>query len=259
VSSGVNRLSRESCSSIWARYRSTGDPEARELLLNQYLGLVHHIARGMHRRIPTLELGDMVSTGTIGLLRALDSYDTSRGLAFSTYAVRRIRGAILDDLRRSDWMPRSLRAKRRRLAAARADLERKLGRAPAPGEIAKALGIDLEMYWEWCDATGHSEKAEVCSSPLPLSEETSLEMSQAAAAVVVPDQQLLEQERVDRLRAAVSRLPERERMVVALCYYEELNLREIGELLAVTESRVCQIRSRAMKRLKAALATSPND
>lgn len=156
MTSGVNRLSRESSVSLWARYRSTGDPEARELLLNQYLGLVHYVAREMHRRIPTLELGDMVGTGTMGLLRALESYDTSRSLAFSTYAVRRIRGAILDELRRSDWMPRSLRAKRRRLFAARAELEAKLGRPAAPGEIAQALGIELEMYWEWCDAIGHS-------------------------------------------------------------------------------------------------------
>jgi RNA polymerase sigma factor FliA len=258
VTSGVNKLSRESSSNLWVRYRSTGDPEARELLLNQYLGLAHHIAREMHRRIPTLELGDLVSVGTMGLLRALDSYDTSRGLAFSTYAVRRIRGAILDDLRRNDWMPRSLRLKRRRLLAARADLEGKLGRAPTSGEIAKALGIELETYWEWCDAIGHSEKGET-SFPPTLHEETNLEMSQSPAAVIAPDQQLVEQERVDRLRVAVSRLPERERTVVALCYYEELTLREIGAILAVTESRVCQIRSRAMKRLKAALAASPND
>ncbi len=259
MTSGVGRLSRASCSSLWARYKTTRDAEARELLLKQYLGLVHHVAREMHRRTPTLGVGDLVSAGTMGLLRALDTFDPSRGLAFSTYAVQRIRGAILDDLRRNDWRPRSLRAKRRRLLAARAELEGKLGRAPTPGEIAHGLGIELEVYWEWCDAIGFSEKVEISGSGFTPFEEADLEMVEAKAATVAPDQRLVEQERVDRLRVAVSRLPKRERMVVALCYYEELTLREIGVMLAVTESRVCQIRSRAMKRLKAALAGSPDD
>lgn len=259
MTSGVDRLSRATSSSLWARYKATRDAEARELLLKQYLGLVHHVAREMHRRTPTLELGDLVSAGTMGLLRALDRFDTSRGLAFSTYAVQRIRGAILDDLRQSDSRPRSLRVKRRRLLAARTDLEGKLGRAPTAGEIANALGITLEVYWEWWDAIGLNENIEISGSAFTLHEETNLEMVQAKAAAVAPDRQLVEQERVDRLRAAVSRLPERERMVVSLCYYEELTLREIGVILAVTESRVCQIRSRAMKRLKAALAGSVDD
>jgi RNA polymerase sigma factor FliA len=255
----VSRLSPASCSTLWARYKANRDAEARELLLKQYLGLVHHVAREIHRRTPTLEWGDLVSAGSMGLLRALDTFDTSRGLAFSTYAVQRIRGAILDDLRRNDWRPRSLRAKRRRLLAARADLEGKLGRAATPGEVAEALGIELQAYWEWSDAVGGSERIETSGSSFTPFEEASLEMVHAKAATVAPDQRMVEQERVDRLRAAISRLPERERKVVALCYYEELTLREIGVVLKVTESRVCQIRSRAMKRLRAALAGTPDD
>src|SRR5437016_3739242 len=129
---------------LWVRYRSTGDPEARAELLKRYLGLVHHVAREIGARTPAVE-----SAGTIGLIRALDSFDLARGLAFSTYAVRRIRGAILDDLRSRDWTPRSVRAKNRKLLAATATLQSRLGRAPEPREIAAALEIDLETYWQW--------------------------------------------------------------------------------------------------------------
>jgi RNA polymerase sigma factor for flagellar operon FliA len=134
---------------LWVRYRSTGDSEARAQLLDRYLGLVHHVAREIGARTPAVEVPELVSAGTIGLIRALDSFDLSRGLAFSTYAVRRIRGAILDDLRSRDWAPRSVRAKNRTLLAVTATLQGRLGRAPEPREIAAALEIDLETYWQW--------------------------------------------------------------------------------------------------------------
>src|SRR5439155_26074594 len=123
--------------------------EARAQLLERYLGLVHHVAREVGARTPAVELGELVSAGTIGLVRALEGFDLSRGLAFSTYAVRRIRGAILDDLRSRDWTPRSVRVKSRRMAAATATLGAKLGRTAEPREIAAALGIDLGTYWDW--------------------------------------------------------------------------------------------------------------
>jgi RNA polymerase sigma factor (sigma-70 family) len=134
---------------LWQRYRTTDDPGARAQLLQRYLGLVHHVARAIAARTPLVEIGDLVSAGTLGLVRALESFDLSRGLAFSTYAVSRIRGAILDDLRSRDWTPRSVRVKGRRLATAIATLERKLERAPEPREVAAALGIDLATYWGW--------------------------------------------------------------------------------------------------------------
>ena len=112
---------------LWARYRSAGDVAARAQLLDRYLGLVHHVAREIGARTPAVELEELISAGTIGLIRALDSFDLSRGLAFSTYAVRRIRGAILDDLRSRDWIPRSVRAKSRKLLAAAPPFRRNLG------------------------------------------------------------------------------------------------------------------------------------
>src|SRR6185312_1853025 len=122
---------------LWQRYRGTGDPAARAQLLDRYVGLVYHAAREIGARTPMVEIDDLVSAGALGLVRALESFDLSRGLAFSTYAVRRIRGAILDDLRGRDWTPRSVRVKRRRIDAVAAELEGHLGRAPSPAELAQ--------------------------------------------------------------------------------------------------------------------------
>src|SRR3954447_11652941 len=139
---------------LWARYRTAGDPDARAQLLVRHLGLVHHVARDVARRIPSVELGELVSAGALGLMKALDSFDLSRGLAFSTYAVLRIRGAILDDLRSRDTTPRSVRVKRRRIESVAAALEGELGRAPTAKEAADRLDIDLATYWKWKDAVG---------------------------------------------------------------------------------------------------------
>ena len=134
---------------LWTRYRTAGDPEARAQLLVRHLGLVHHVAREVSRRIPSVELGELVSAGALGLMKALDSFDLSRGLAFSTYAVLRIRGAILDDLRSRDSTPRSVRIKRRRIEAVAAGLEARLGRAPSPTELADRPVSEAEWSGQW--------------------------------------------------------------------------------------------------------------
>jgi RNA polymerase sigma factor for flagellar operon FliA len=244
---------------LWTRYRSDGDPEARALLLKQHLKLVHHVAAQTSRRVPAVAFEEMVSAGTCGLIRALDSFDLSRGLAFSTYAVQRIRGAILDDLRDRDWIPRSVRAKSRRLLQIRTELAARLGRAPAPAECAEALGLDMKRYWRWCDSVGHALRSASDEAgwtpetqrPDPLEE---LGTPPEAGA----DAELALRDRADRLRLAVGQLPERERRVVALNFYEELTLKEIAALLGVSEARVCQIRQRAMQRLKEQLRELSN-
>lgn len=238
---------------LWARYRNAGDPEARAQLLTRHLGLVHHVAREVSRRIPSVELGELVSAGALGLMKALDSFDLTRGLAFSTYAVLRIRGAILDDLRSRDSTPRSVRVKRRRIEAVAAALEARLGRAPTPAEVADRLGIDLNTYWKWKDAVGIYAEAE---APRPsqgrrFSRDAE---SHADLSITPPPQKLVESEHVAHLRGLISRLPEQQRQVLALYYYEELNLRQVGEVLHVSESRVSQIRSQALRRLRAELA-----
>jgi RNA polymerase sigma factor for flagellar operon FliA len=241
-------------SGLWERYQSLADVDARDLLLQQYLSLVHFVARRMTGRV-SVEYDELVSAGNVGLLKALDGFDAQRGHAFSTYAVPRIRGAILDDLRRRDWMPRSGRARSRRMFAARAELEGRLHRAPTPAEMAGELGLDLEVYWRWRDELDPLARPDVGAAG---TETGHLSLAGAGheagtESEELPDQRLLREERLTGLQAAIGRLPERERRVLALCYFEELTMREVGVALGVTESRVCQLRQQALGRLRKAL------
>lgn len=240
---------------LWTRYRSAGDLEARAQLLTRHLGLVHHVAREISRRIPSVELGELVSAGALGLMKALDSFDLSRGLAFSTYAVLRIRGAILDDLRSRDTTPRSVRVKRRKIESVATALEAQLGRAPTAKEVADRLEVDLTTYWKWKDAIGSYAETDAPRPPSGRRTSRDAENHADPSATSAP-QRLVESEHVAQLRHLISRLPEQQRKVLALYYYEELNLRQVGEVLRVSESRVSQIRSQALRRLKAELSTS---
>jgi RNA polymerase sigma factor for flagellar operon FliA len=238
---------------LWVRYRSTGDPEARAQLLERYLGLVHHVAREVGARTPAVELGELESAGSIGLVRALDSFDLSRGLAFSTYAVRRIRGAMLDDLRSRDWTPRSVRARNRKLLAVTATLQGRLGRAPEPGEIAAALEIDLETYWQWKGAAEGGVMVSFDAAPPGSHSALTLGETINDPEAALPGQELADREAAQGLRQAIGMLPEKERILLGMYYYEELNLRQIAEVLHVTESRVSQIRTQALRRLRVRL------
>jgi RNA polymerase sigma factor for flagellar operon FliA len=239
---------------LWQHYRNSGDPGARRQLLELYMGLVHHVAREMSRRTSAVELDDLVSAGTFGLIRALDSFDLSRGLAFSTYAVRRIRGAILDDLRSQDWAPRAVRVKARRLQVATVALEARLGRPPRPEEVAEQLDIDITTYWRWRDDTATRTVVSFEGVPRSSGGTTSLQELVEDGESSTPHEGLGRQEDVKLLREAIGRLPEKERTVMALYYYEELNQRQIAEVMHVTESRVSQIRAQALKRLRSRLA-----
>jgi RNA polymerase sigma factor FliA len=239
---------------LWARYRSARDPEARSQLLTRHLGLVHHVAREVSRRIPSVELGELVSAGALGLMKALDSFDLSRGLAFSTYAVLRIRGAILDDLRSRDSTPRSVRAKRRKIDSVAAALEAQLGRAPTAHEIANRLNIDMTTYWKWKDAVGSYAEAET-TRPIPGRRSSRDAENHADPSAPSAPQQIVESEHVAQMRHLIAKLPEQQRRVLALYYYEELNLRQVGQVLQVSESRVSQIRSQALRRLRAEIST----
>jgi RNA polymerase sigma factor for flagellar operon FliA len=245
---------------LWTRYRSTGDGAARAQLLDRYLGLVHHVAREVAVRTPAVELEELVSAGTIGLVRALDSFDLSRGLAFSTYAVRRIRGAILDDLRSRDWIPRSVRAKSRKLLAASARLQAALGREPEPREVAEALDIDLKTYWQWRSAVDGGVMVSFDGAAMPGDRSTlALEETIDDPDAPLPGQDLDRVEEVEGIKRAIGTLPERERTVLSLYYYEELNLRQIAEILHVTESRVSQIRTQALRRMRDRLTDRRNE
>ncbi len=243
---------RDLIDALWARYRAHGDTKARAKLLDQYLGLVHHSAHQLLRRVSReVELHDLVGAGTLGLVQALEGFEPARGLAFSTYAMPRIRGAMLDELRGRDWMPRSVRMRSRKFFAARADLQQRLGRQPAAEEEAAALGLDMETYYRWQEEVdgrvvlhldagfdgGDADHAPRLAESIA---------DQLAAA---PGDELDHQQMLVRLREGFLQMAARDRMVLSLYYYEEMNLREIGEVLHVSESRISQIRTRALKRL----------
>lgn len=245
---------------LWHHYRATGDPAARTQLLDRYLGLVHHVARQVAVRVSdVVEVDDLVSAGTLGLVQALESFDLARGLAFSTFAMRRIRGSMLDELRSRDWVPRSVRAKGRQLATALTQLESELGRAPTPAEVAARLTIDMATYWSWrVEVDGAVLVSLDGSATLDPTEATTLEETLGDHAAVIPGDALQQAETVATLQQAIGMLPPRERTVLALYYYEELNLRQVAEVLHVTESRVSQIRTQALKRLRQRLDVGDN-
>jgi RNA polymerase sigma factor for flagellar operon FliA len=238
--------------------RRSGDLVERERILNENLGLVHHVARQVSRTLTVeVEFNELVSAGTMGLMNALDNFDASRGLAFSTFAAPRIRGAILDELRRQDHVPRSMRRKTREIAAARETLMRTLKRSPDDREVAEHMGIDMETFWRWSgdvEGTVH----------VPLDERSGGDDRDGRALAPaeflagethrdIEDRLNLGQE-VDILRDAILRLKEQERIVLTLYYYEELKLHEIATILELTESRVSQVRSKALSRLRGEMA-----
>jgi RNA polymerase sigma factor FliA len=237
---------------LWQRYADHKDPDARVQLLDRYLGLVRHCARDMVARVGhAVEFEDLVGAGTLGLVQALEGFDLSRGLAFSTYAMRRIRGAILDELRSRDWRPRSVRAKGRQLAAVVTALETRFGRMPEAQEIAAAMGIDLSTYYRMKEDVEGGVMVSLAGT-VARGGDDALRLEETLAD---PDEgsaidEVGRHETVGRLRLAIGRLPPRERTVLSLYYYEELNLKQIAEVLHVTESRISQIRTQALKRLR---------
>ena len=241
--------------SLWHAL-ANGDQSARERLLTAHLSLVHHVARQVSRGLAAnFDFDELVSCGTIGLMNALDAFDVGRGLAFSTFAVPRIRGAILDELRRQDHVPRSVRRKTREIAAAREALTRVLGRLPEDREIAEHMKVDLETLWRWkADLEG------AVQVPLDRSAGDRDGYSHAPAELLSGDQEDAIEEKltltqeVGFLREAIFRLKERERVVLTLYYFEELKLHEIATILELTESRVSQIRSKALAKLRTELA-----
>jgi RNA polymerase sigma factor for flagellar operon FliA len=241
---------RDRTAALWDRYRSSADEDIRRELAGHYVSLVHFVARQMATKTSAVEYGELVGAGALGLLAALKCYDPDRGYAFTTYAVRRIRGAMLDELRSRDWMPRSSRARSRRLAAARARLQGMLLRAPSATEIARELGLDLDASWRWCDEL--DAPAPDAVAPAEQVVETRAPAYRddfEAAEEGSPERQLLVKEEKARVRAAILVLPEREQQVLALCYYEEMTLQQVATVLGVTESRISQIRKQALGRL----------
>ncbi len=241
---------------LWQAF-ARGDAGARDALLRENHSLVHHVARQLSRALAApADFDELVSCGTIGLINAIDAFDTSRGLAFSTFAVPRIRGAILDELRRQDHVPRSVRRKTRDISGARETLTRIFGRPATDRELAEHLGVDLATLWRW---QAETESAVQVSLDYPASETDGQPLSRSDAFsgdsdFSIEDELSKEQEK-EILQKAIRSLKDQERIVLTLYYFEELKLHEIADVLDLTESRVSQIRAKALSKLRVELST----
>jgi RNA polymerase sigma factor for flagellar operon FliA len=227
------------------------DRYSSEDLITQNVDLVKRIAQHLIARLPsTVDIDDLMQSGMVGLLEAAGNFDPTRGASFETYAGIRIRGAMLDDIRKHDWTPRSVHHKYRKVAEAINTIEGETGRPAKSEEIAKRLDMSVDEY--------HKILADSSSSRLFSLEETidepSLHRAPPKSDSATPEQELYESQFRGQLADEIKQLPERERLVLSLYYERELNLKEIGQVLDVTESRVCQIHGQAMVRLRAAVA-----
>jgi RNA polymerase sigma factor for flagellar operon FliA len=237
----------------WAQYRKYQTPEIRQRLLNKYIPLVRNVASRMAMGFPrSVELSDLVNTGVIGLVEAFGNFDPGRGVKFETYAVPRIRGAILDELRALDWVPRSTRAKSREIERALTSLENELGRLPEKSELAKHMKIsvnDLHLALDDVSSTSILSLDEVIYR-----EDDNRQVPRIETVVDKSTHSVLGQIEKGELRSflvvAIDRLTEQEKLVIALYYYEELTLKEIGEVMSISESRVSQIHTRAVMKLR---------
>ena len=225
----------------------------REQLILEHYPLVRTIASRMIRRLPSsVELDELVNVGALGLIDAVDRFDPSRRVPFKAYAEIRVRGAIVDALRGADWVPRSVRRKVNRIEAAREKLMRELDRTPNRDEMAAELEMSVEEYEDLC---GDAQIRKLVSLDAPVDDENTTTL---VDRIGNDDEDVLTTWGREELKAEVMRavhhLPKKERTAVALYYLHELTLKEIGEVLGVTESRACQLRSAGVKRLKFRLA-----
>jgi RNA polymerase sigma factor for flagellar operon FliA len=240
---------------LWTQYKEQGDESARDDLLIQYMRVVKYVAGRMAIHVPSnVELDDLIGWGVLGLMDAVEKFDHTQNIKFSTYATIRIRGSIIDQIRTLDWAPRSLRAMARKVGSAREKLRHEKGSEPSYDEIGDEI-----------DASG--DQVEDCLSQIQTAQVLSLDdylpgedREESRKVDITPDTQskspesaMEEQERQAKLVECILNLPEQQQKVLNLYYYEELTLKEIGMVLEVSESRVSQIHSAAIKKLRKAV------
>jgi RNA polymerase sigma factor for flagellar operon FliA len=237
---------------LWKEWKVEGSRKAKDRLLAEYAGLARQTAQRVAVGLPShVEMGDLVGAGVMGLIRAVETFEPEREIKFETYAVHKIRGAILDELRSLDWVPRSVRQKGRSLQRAYSELSGLLGRAPYDDEVAQHLGLTLvefeDLLTEVAPLTVLSlDEQDGLGDDAPALSETIADPQAANALADIEEGQLKAM-----LRDAISALPAKERLVVSMYHFEELNFKEIGRVMGVTESRVCQIHSKAIVKLRA--------
>ena len=248
----------EDVNELWRTYKRTKDQALRDRLILNYAPIVKYVAGRLGSGLPAhVDEGDLVSYGLLGLISAIERYEPERDVKFETYAIARIKGSILDELRSLDWVPRSVRSRARQIERAMGELEAKFARAPTDEEIAAKVGITVdELEGSLTDISRSSIAA--------LDELWTISGSGGDQVALIdtiedehgpqPQTAFAQTELREIVADAITSLPEREKLVITLYYYEDLTLREIGEVLGVTESRVSQLHTKSILRLKARLS-----
>jgi RNA polymerase sigma factor for flagellar operon FliA len=241
-------------STLLANYLATHDPQYREAIILRYVNLIHFVLGRLGiSQATSVDYEDFVNQGVLGLIEAVDRFDPAHGTQFSTYATVRVRGHILDYLRSSDWMPRTARHRTRAVQAATQQLWGELGRAPTEGELAGHLQLDLPALQQTLADAGRVIFSMDALATSDSEDDLSLHDVLADENQPDPSEQLEEGDLKSQMMSALRQLTERERQILSLYYYEELTLKEIGEILGVTESRVSQLHARTVMNLKALL------
>jgi len=248
--------SRTDVSALWARYKDQGDAAARDDLILNFSPLVKYVAGRLASSLPqTVDTADLISYGIFGLIDAIEKYEPERAIKFETYAIARIKGAIIDELRAMDWVPRSVRSRAREIENAYVALENELKRVPSDQEVADRINVSLKDFQDILTKLSYTsvvsfeeiwvggDRDEGQSAIGTIRDET------ADDPVAVFESAEIK----EILAQAIEKLPEREKTVIALYYYEGLTLKEIGQVLGVTESRVSQLHTKAVLRLRAKL------
>ena len=235
---------------IWKSYKSSGNPKLRQELTLRYLGLVKYVVRKMIKNYPpAIEEQDLYHIGTLGLVEALDRFNLDYGIKFETYAIPRIKGSIIDELRKLDWIPRSLRNKTNSYKEKTIELEQKFSGAYTDTEVSHGLGIDEEELNSW---KREMNSLNMLSLDRPIDDSNSQNLYDMIEEEeeTYADNNIEEDEMRKVLLEAVKQLPEKTRLAITLYYYEKLTFKEIGQILNVSESRISQIHSETMSKLK---------
>ena len=236
----------------WDRYKINGDPKARDLLIQHYSYLVKITAgRVVSNLPPNVDKDDLIGAGIIGLVKSVDQFDCSRQVKFETYAIALIRGAILEMLREEDWVPRSIRERVKALSRAYLDLETRLGRPATDEEVASSMGLEIDAFHTLLADTGRASLMSLDDVLLSSDGNENIHLSDVIFDETSDTSGDVESGAVKQtLGESIDRLPDREKLVIALYYYEGLTFKEIGRILEVSESRVYQLHTQAVLRLR---------
>ncbi|MBI4713283.1 MAG: FliA/WhiG family RNA polymerase sigma factor [Planctomycetes bacterium] len=243
-------MDKEKLDGIWQTYKRTGQKQSRDLLIKNYLHIVRYVAEKLRTHLPeSVDVDDLAAAGIFGLMNAIDLFDLKRGIKFETYCVNRIRGAMLDELRAMDWVPRLVRAKSHRLTRAYSQLETKLGRSPTDFDMAKHLNLSYEDYNELAQEACASNILSFHSAGLTTDDDQDME-----PVDIINDEAGENRHRLMLNREVIhyikTQLSQKERLVLELYFYDDLTLKEIGLVLDVSESRANQILTRLLTRLQ---------